>query len=63
MVGSKPYPYVLHRAHEIAVVGLAEKEQITNMINVEVMKQGFAPGEKSQKQGLKDLEGRKWKEK
>ncbi len=63
MVGSKPYPYVLHRAHEIAVVGLAEKEQITNMINVEVMRQGFAAGEKSQKQGLKDLEGRKWKEK
>lgn len=63
IVGSKPYPYVLHRAHEIAVVGLAEKEQITNLINTELMKHGINPGEKSQKQGLKDLEGRKWKEK
>lgn len=63
LIGSKPYPYVLHRAHEIAVIGLAEKEQIAGMINIELMKRGITPGEKSQKQGLKDLEGRKWKEK
>lgn len=63
LIGSKPYPYVLHRAHEIAVIGLAEKEQIAGMINIELIKRGITPGEKSQKQGLKDLEGYKWKEK
>ncbi|OGO75568.1 MAG: hypothetical protein A3K45_06880 [Chloroflexi bacterium RIFOXYC12_FULL_59_14] len=32
IMGAKPYPYILHRAHEIAVVSFEEKKQITQMI-------------------------------
>ena len=58
ITGSKPYPYVLHRAHEIAVVGMAERNQISSMIDTELRGMGVEPGEKSFKQGLKDLEGK-----
>jgi len=58
ITGSKPYPYVLHRAHEIAVVGMAERDQISTMIDTELRGLGMEPGEKSFKQGLKDLEGK-----
>lgn len=58
ITGSKPYPYILHRAHEIAVVGFAEREQISSMIAVELLKRGIDPGEKSYKQVLKDEQGR-----
>jgi hypothetical protein len=58
ITGSKPYPYILHRAHEIAVVGIAERDQISSMIDTELRGLGMEPGEKSFKQGLKDLEGK-----
>jgi hypothetical protein len=58
ITGSKPYPYILHRAHEIAVVGLAERDQISFMIDAELRSCGLEPGGKSSKQGLKDLEGK-----
>jgi len=59
ILGNRPYPYVLHRAHEIAVVTMAEKEQVEQMVIAEYMRQGIDPGEKSYKQSLKDLERRK----
>lgn len=58
VMGSKPYPYLLHRAHETALVSLQEKEQITAMIALELRKRGVKVGEQSQKQANKDLSGR-----
>lgn len=57
-MGSRPYPYILHRAHETAVVHLEEKEQLENMIQLELRRQGAAVGEQSNKQAGKELAGR-----
>jgi hypothetical protein len=56
-MGSKPYPYALHRAHEVAVVGLQEKSQIENLIQLEMLRQGLPVYEKSFKQSWKDTSG------
>jgi len=56
-MGSRPYPYVLHRAHETALVSFQEKEQITRMIATELRQQGVPVGERSNKQSAKDLPG------
>lgn len=53
--GSQPYPYALHRAHEIALVSREEKEHIQEMIVRAARNAGLAVGEKSHKQALKDL--------
>jgi hypothetical protein len=58
ILGTRTYPYLLHRSHEIAVVTLDEKAQLERMIALELAKQGFPPGEASQKQATKDLAGR-----
>jgi len=49
MLGSRPYPYALHRAHEIARVTPDEKEQLDMMIANELYKHGLQ-GEQSNKQ-------------
>lgn len=56
-LGSKPYPYALHRAHEVAVVRFEEKEQLENMIVQELRSQGVEIEEKSYKQFSKDISG------
>ena len=38
IMGARPYPYILHRAHEIAVVSFEEKEQIEQMLQAEQLK-------------------------
>jgi len=53
-MGSKPYPYALHRAHEIALITRLEKEQIETMIARAMRAMGLAVGEKSPKQYHKD---------
>lgn len=58
LLGNRPYPYALHRAHETAVVNLPEKEQVTQMIVLEMVQRGLAVGKISSKQTLKDLPGR-----
>lgn len=58
IMGTRSYPYLLHRAHETAVVTLPEKEQVTQMIALELRRRGVAVGELSHKQGAKDLPGR-----
>jgi len=58
MMGSRPYPYLLHRAHEAAVVSLQEKEQVTQMIALELRKRGVIVGEQSYKQAAKDSAAR-----
>jgi hypothetical protein len=58
ILGSRPYPYLLHRAHEAAVVSLEEKEQVTQMIVMELRQRGVSVGDQSHKQAAKDLDGR-----
>ncbi len=58
MMGVRPYPYLLHRAHETAVVKLPEKEQVTNMIVQELRERGVQVGEVSSKQFAKQGQGR-----
>ena len=55
-MGVHAYPYILHRAHEIAVVRFAEREQLENMIVAELRRQGVPIGERSNKQWAKDTQ-------
>lgn len=57
-LGALSYPYLLHRAHEIALVSREEKEQITRMLQAELQVQGLPFGSASHKQTIKDLPGR-----
>lgn len=57
-MGSRPYPYALHRSHEIAVVRLEEKDQIEAMLLSELGQQGIFPGEGSNKQLLKETDSK-----
>lgn len=57
-LGARPFPYILHRAHEVAVVHPDEIDQIESMIQAELRRQGVEPGEQSYKQSAKDLPGR-----
>jgi hypothetical protein len=56
-LGSRPYPYALHRAHEIAVVSFDEKQKLGEMITAELLRNDAAIGEKSYKQSAKDTTG------
>jgi len=58
IMGNEPFPYLLHRAHEIAVVTHKEKEEIDQMLAIEIRNNGGEVGEKSGKQSAKDLPGR-----
>ena len=58
IMGNKPTPYLLHRAHEIAVVSHQEQYQVDQMIELELRKSGGEIGEISGKQSAKDLPGR-----
>ncbi len=55
MLGERAYPYLLHRAHEVAVVRREEQEQLTTMILLELRRRGVDVEGKSHKQGVKDL--------
>jgi hypothetical protein len=50
IIGAPPYPYLLHRAHETAVVTREEKEQLEQMILIELRNRGVTVGRKSSKQ-------------
>ena len=58
MMGSRPYPYLLHRAHETAVVKLEEKQQIEQMLALELRRNDEDTDEGSYKQSAKGLQGR-----
>ena len=58
MGNKQQFPYILHRAHEIAVVTHREKEEIDQMLSRELLSSGGEIGEKSGKQSAKDLKGR-----
>jgi hypothetical protein len=58
VMGPRPYPYLLHRAHETALVTLQEKEQVSQMIAQELRKRGIEVSGISYKQSAKNLAGR-----
>lgn len=59
MSGS-PYPYLLHRAHEEAVIQYEDSQRLEEMLAARLLDHHQFPGEKSTKQSMKDLPGRKW---
>ncbi len=58
IMGTRHYPYLLHRAHEVAVVTHREQAEVTEMIVGELLRQGIPVKGRSQKQASKDLPGR-----
>lgn len=58
MMGSKPYPYLLHRAHETAVVKNEEKQQIGQLLMMELRRHDEDVEDCSNKQSAKDRPGR-----
>ncbi len=58
ILGAGAYPYILHRAHEAAVVTFEEKDQVTQMIIRELRSRGVEVDEVSHKQALKNQPGR-----
>jgi len=58
MLGEKPYPYLLHRAHETAVVSFQEKQQVDQMLELELRRKGGELDDISGKQTAKDRPGR-----
>lgn len=59
ILGHKPFPYLLHRAHEIAVVSHQEKYQIDQMLVAEIRNSNGELDEVSGKQTAKNLSGKK----
>jgi hypothetical protein len=58
VMGARPYPYILHRAHEIAVVKFDEKRQVEQMLELELRRTGGDLETGSNKQSAKDLPGK-----
>lgn len=58
LMSSRPYPYVLHRAHEVAVVTQKDQMEIEDLIVAEMMRNGIWDVQTSNKQSAKDLPGR-----
>jgi hypothetical protein len=58
-MGSQPYPYVLHRAHEVAVVTFEERRQVEELLSLELIRRGLPAGEVSRKQYAKDVTGKR----
>jgi hypothetical protein len=59
MMGSKPYPYLLHRAHETAVVRREEKDQVEQLLAMELRRVRAEVGDRSHKDSAKALPGQK----
>lgn len=55
MMGSRPYPYLLHRAHETAVVRYEEKEQIEQLLVLELRRIHAEVDASSNKSSAKSL--------
>ena len=58
LMGSQPYPYILHRAHEEAVVHFEEKEKLTYLISFFLQQSGVEIGNRSYKSSAKVLQKR-----
>ena len=53
VLGTRTYPYLLHRSHEVAVVTKDEKRQLENMIAIELQSRGVQVSGESSKLGAK----------
>ena len=58
IMSHKPFPYLLHRAHETAIVSMREKEQVNEMLSLAIRNNGGEIGVISGKQSAKNLPGR-----
>ena len=58
MMGARPYPYILHRSHEIAVVKFEEKQQLEQLLELELRRSGGILEGESAKKSAKNLPGR-----
>lgn len=58
IMGNEPFPYLLHRAHEIAVITHREKEEIDRMLSIQIQNNNGEIGRISGKQSAKNLKGR-----
>ncbi len=56
--GATPYPYPLIRAHEIAVVKMEDRQQVTSLIERELLNRGIPVKKQSEKQFHKGHAGR-----
>jgi len=59
LMNSRPYPYILHRAHEEAVVRFDEKERLVERLSGELSRHGLGVSQPSNKQSAKDLGARR----
>jgi len=55
MMGSRPYPYLLHRAHETAVIRYEEKGQVEQLLALELRRIHAEVGDNSNKSSAKSL--------
>ncbi|MFH1446039.1 MAG: DNA double-strand break repair nuclease NurA [Chloroflexota bacterium] len=53
-----PYPYILHRAHELAVIHFDEYAEVERLLFEEYLQQGISMGRQSNKEANKILSGR-----
>jgi hypothetical protein len=53
------YPYLLHRAHEEAVIQFEDSARLEEILAARLLDLQLFPGEKSAKQSMKDLPGKK----
>jgi hypothetical protein len=58
VMGAQPYPYILHRAHEIAVVKFEDKKQVELMLEIELRRAGVELDAPSTKSVTHDLPGK-----
>ena len=55
VLDTHPYPYALHRAHELAVITMPEHEQVEAMLVRELEQAGARAGKRSNKDWNKGL--------
>jgi hypothetical protein len=55
LLGKRPYPYLLHRSHEEAIVHFDEKEQLQLHLQAELLKHGVDFTQNSNKLAAKEL--------
>jgi len=55
LLGARPYPYILHRAHETARISLQEREQIKLRLLLEMRNHGYEPEAVSGKDSAKSV--------
>lgn len=58
IMGNEPFPYLLHRAHEIALITHREKEEIDRMLSMQIQNNNGEIGRISGKQSAKNLKGK-----